>query len=183
MHPADVAEYVAGEFDELVRRLAVRPELTSGPALLEDDVKLYIPFAFEARPVVDMPMPSGLLGPGGQPMAVLNRGVLLGQRSTRQLLLNMDLSDYDAQPPTAELLRPDRSPLPADEWPKSVTALGIVNGHRNYARPWFCRPGLREYHTHPEHENDPWDRHREGFALYMVVIGLLSDLLNRFIGI
>lgn len=183
MHPADVAEHVASSYVELVRRLEDRPELTSGPPQLEHDVKLFIPFDLTARRVVDAGLPSDLVLPGGRPVGVVHRAVLLGEPpTTRQLLLALDLTDYDSQPSTAELLLPDRSPLPADEWPKSVDVLGVVNGHRDYDRPWFCRPGLREYHTHPQHEDDPWDRHREGLPLHDVVLGLLTDLSRRFIG-
>ncbi|HEX8092821.1 hypothetical protein [Jatrophihabitans sp.] len=183
MHPADVAEHVAASVEVLRERLSERPELGAGTAVLEDDVRLYIPFTVRVRQMVDTAVPSSLLGPGGVNLAFGARVVLLGAPpEERALLLAMDLTDYDAQPPTAELLLPDRSPLPATQWPKSLDGQGVVPGHRDYDRLWFCRRGLREYHTHHEHEDDPWDRHREGLALHSVVEELLHEFSTRFIG-
>lgn len=183
MHPADVADYVAESVAVLRDRLGERPDLGAGSPQLEGDVHLFIPFTLLSRQVVDAVMPSGLIAPGGADLAVANRVVLLGAPPVeRPLLLAFELDDYDAQPPTAELLLPDRSPLPPGQWPKSLNGQGVIHGHRDYDRPWFCRRGLREYHSHPQHEVDPWDLHREALPLHSIVEELLSDLSRRFIG-
>ena len=36
----------------------------------------------------------------------------------------------------------------------------IVQGHPKTGRPFFCVPGIREYHDHPQHSGDPWLLHR-----------------------
>lgn len=181
MHPEDVAAYVAECVDVLRERLAARPDLGGQPLL--ESTKLIIPFEKEERPLVDHAVDTGLVLPGGQNLPKILRVPLLGQPLvSRQLLLAMDLTDYDGQPPTAELLLPDRSPLPPAEWPKSINGQGIVLGHKDYGRPFFCQRGLREYHSHPQHEDDPWDKYREHLALHQLVFELLGGLRNKWIG-
>lgn len=183
MHPADVAEYVTESVEVLRDRLRQYPELAAGDPILEDATRLYIPFAKTDRKLVAEAVPSTLVLPNGQPTAAIYQVPLLGAPPvTRNLVLHMDLTDYDGQPPTAELLRADRTPLPADEWPKSLVERGIVRDHKDYPRPFFCRRGLREYHSHPEHEDDPWDRHREELPLHALVIELLATLRDTWIG-
>lgn len=96
-------------------------------------------------------------------------------------VLALNLTQYDAQPPTAELLDAARRPLPPEAWPREFGPQGIVPEHPLFRRPFFCRRGLREYHTHFQHEDDPWDRHREGLPLHAVVVELLHDLGVRWI--
>lgn len=181
MHPEDVAEFVAESIGVLAEKLQLSPELGGTPDL--EGVKLYIPFVKLERKLVQHTLDTGFVLPGGGGVSMVHQVPLLGQPPTeRDLILHLDLADYDAQPPTAELLRPDRSPLPAAEWPKSIHGQGIVASHKDYGRPFFCRRGLREYHTHPQHEDDPWDKYREHLALHQIVIELLDGLRNTWIG-
>lgn len=183
MHPADVAEHVAESVDVLRDRLRVRPELANGDPVLEADIRLYVGFDKIDRELVAHAVDTGLLTPGGQRAALVHQVPLLGAPPTvRPLVLHMDLTDFDGQPPTAELLLPDRTPLPPEQWPKAIGGQGIVRDHKDYGRPFFCRRGLREYHSHPQHEDDPWDRHREHLALDALVIELLDGLRNKWIG-
>lgn len=132
--------------------------------------------------MVEEAVPSPLMLPGGRRVAIVARVPVLGApKVERPMLLALNLTDFDGQPPTAELLLPDRTPLPAGEWPGSLDGQGIVNGHRDYNRPWFCRRGLREYHTHPQHEDNPWDAHREGLPLHSLIEELLGELAGRFV--
>lgn len=182
MHPADVAEHVAVSVDLLRERLARRPELLASEPFLESAIDLFIPFTLRTRATVTTAIPSGLVAPGGQRFGSPQRIVDLAARPVETpLLLAMELADYDGQPPTAELLLPDRSPLPKEQWPGSLNWQGVILEHHKYDRPWFCRPGLREYHTHPQHDDDPWDAHREGLPLHTLVENLLDDLTRRFI--
>ena len=184
MHPADVAEHVAYSVDVLRNRLDSRSDLASAKPVLDDHVHLYIPFEKVERQLVSQAVGTGFVLPGGQANAAFVHEVpLLGAQPTkRPLLLYMDLEDYDGQPPTAELLQPDRTPLPAALWPRAIGGVGIVANHRDYNRPFFCRRGLRDYHSHPQHEDDPWDRHREELTLADLVIELLVDLRSKWIG-
>lgn len=181
MHPEDVAEFVAGSVGILAQKLQQNPELGGAPDL--EGTKLYIPFLKLERTLVKHSVGTGLVLPGGSGVSMVHQVPLLGRPpTTRELILNLDLDDYDGQPPTAELLTPDRSPLPASEWPKSIHGQGIVASHKDYGRPFFCRRGLREYHSHPQHEDDPWDKYREHLALHQIVLELLTGLRHTWIG-
>ena len=105
----------------------------------------------------------------------------LGQLIERELLLRIRCDDFDGKPPLAELLRPaDMTPLPDNEWPRDPSNRGIVPAHPKYARKFFCRPGFREFHEHPDHEDHPWDRIRAESSLAQHVIGLVYDLKSRW---
>lgn len=181
MHPEDVAEFVEESVGVLAEKLQSTPELGDTPVL--EGVKLYVPFVKLERTLVQHALDTGFVLPGGGGVTMVHQVPLLGQPPTaRHLILNLDLTDFDSQPPTAELLLPNRAPLPAEEWPKSIRGQGIVHGHKDFARPFFCRRGLREYHSHPQHEDDPWDKYREHLALHQIVIELLDGLRNTWIG-
>jgi hypothetical protein len=52
----------------------------------------------------------------------------------------------------------------------------FVNGHPETGRVFLCTPGVREYHSHPEHSGDDWLLYRgRGFG----TLGQLCDLLWR----
>jgi hypothetical protein len=182
VHPADVAEYVADSVQALRERLRACPGLLANEPVLEHGTDLYIGFVKIERRLLRQAVSIGLEVPGGGTALRVHQVPDLGVPPVRrELILRMDLTDYDGQPPTAELLLPDRSPLPAEQWPKELGNQGIVRGHPEYGRPFFCRRGLREYHSHPRHEDDPWDRHREELTLHALVLELLLDLRDRWI--
>ena len=179
MHPADVAEHVATSVGEISERIARYPNLNVTAVELPGPFALDVRFEKKDWEVVGVILPSRLQLPGGAGIGYQVPD--LGSSRSRALILHMELDDYDGQPPTAELLLPDHSPLPPQEWPKLGEG-GIVHGHRLFDRPFFCRRGLREYHTHVGHEDDPWDSHREGLPLHAVVLELLDDLQKRWVG-
>lgn len=183
MHPADVADHVAGAVAELAMRLAADVQLRAGEPLLERDVHCYIPVTLTERAMIQAPVATSLLHPSGAGIQFVYQVPDLGApRVDRDVLLYLDLTDFDADPPTAELLAPDRRPLPGEQWPKSLDGQGIVRDHAVYGRPFFCRRGVREYHEHPQHEDDPWDAHREGLPLHAIVTEILADLQTRLVG-
>ena len=180
MHPADVAEFVATAVDELRARIDEHPDLHAGPVELENKIMLYIPFSYEQRRLEQGFRPTGIVVPGGQEAAMGYSVPIIGAPPVeRRLVLHLDLTDYDGQPPTAELLHEDRSPLPAKDWPLALGQQVIVRDHRDYKRPFFCRRGLREFHSHPQHQDEPWDKHREGLPLHSIVMELLVLLQDR----
>jgi hypothetical protein len=47
----------------------------------------------------------------------------------------------------------------------------LIQAHKPHNIPFLCLPGIREYHNHPFHTNDPWLAHRtsgEGTLGYIV---------------
>jgi hypothetical protein len=182
MHPADVAEFVADRVDDLRRTLEKYPDLGVSSVCLEDSLQLYVAFRKEDYKVVVGAVPSGIFAQSGVQFAKAVEVPLLGApRTTRELLLHLDCTDFDTMPPSANLLRVDRTQLPEDEWP-AMGHGGIIRGHRAYNRPVFCRSGLREYHSHLQHEDDPWDKYRESVTLTGIVLGLLEDMRGRWGG-
>lgn len=179
MHPEDVAELVAAEVARLRERLAAAPQLHV-TGLVLSGLALDVSFAKEERARIQAQVPSRLHGPGGQNIGFVYEVPDLGRTERRTLVLHLDCADCDGEPPTAELRLPDGTPLPADQWPTDLSRQGVVHGHPDYPRPFFCRRGLREYHTHPQHEDDPWDRHRESLPLHQLVLELLGDLQTRW---
>lgn len=180
MHPDDVREYVEEQVAELRARVEAAPELRVSSIEL-DGVQLRVVFEKDERPKLQHSIGSQLVAPGGQGIVFQYEVPDLSRRVQRALILALDCTDVDGQPPTAELLLPDGAPLPPAQWPTDLSRQGIVHGHPDYPRPFFCRRGLREYHSHPQHEDDPWDCHREGLPLYTLVLELLHDLQTRWI--
>jgi hypothetical protein len=173
---------VQSEVAEVEARLSQYPELGVTSIVLEAHTSLYIGFNKRERGTMTAGLPSGLLLSGGQEVVRQYEVPDLGAAPVlRQLVLLLDLTNFDGDPPTAELLRDDRSPLPPGEWPM-LGGGGIVADHPHFKRPFFCRRGLREFHTHPQHEDEPWDRYREGFSLHALVAELLGDLAHRWVG-
>lgn len=179
MHPDDVADHVRGSVEDLRARIEARPDLAvTRLDLAGDDLFLH----FDKKVWNRVPQREQVIDPTtGRPGFVESRVIELTPPRTVERVLALNLTQYDAQPPTAELLDAARRPLPADAWPREFGPAGIVPEHPLYRRPFFCRRGLREYHTHFQHEDDPWDRHREGLPLHAVVVELLHDLGVRWI--
>lgn len=179
MHPDDVAVYVRKSVTELEEQLRGRDDLGVSSVRLLDDETLLINFtktqwaAAGVRRTYTDPYTH-------QTSEHVDPTIDLSRHRRLDLVLSMNLARYDFDPPTAELVRPDLTPLPVSEWPKTLGQRGIVDEHPDYSRPFFCRRGFREYHTHFQHEDDPWDKHREGLALHSLVIELLDDLRTRW---
>lgn len=184
MHPSDVQQYVAESVGALRCRLTNRPELNVEEVLLASPVDLHVRFVSSN---VGVSQPGPLRDPAtGKPY--LQSSVLpdLSRRQALSLVLHFNLDDYDSQPPTADLLDAYLldaylRPLPPGQWPRDLFGgRGVDPHHPTYGRPFFCRAGLREYHDHFHHEDDPWDLHREGSTLHNTVIGLLGDFRDRW---
>ena len=180
MHPDDVAELVGAEFADFQRALAAS-DLPVGVAALVAPTRIEIEFT--AQQQESELVPQGLIVPGagvGEFQQAAVRVPLLGRSRPRELVLAVGCDNWDGAPPEAELLLPDRARLADNEWPQDSVNRGIAFGHPEYDRKFFCRPGFREYHTHPVHRNDPWDQHREGLSLTGILLGLLEDLAHRW---
>lgn len=82
----------------------------------------------------------------------------------------MDCSDWDEVPPSVDLLSPDGSHRMAG------IPGGVFNGsaHPRTQRPFVCMRGIREFHDHPSHLNEPWASYRGQDG--MCLVGLLDQL-------
>lgn len=81
------------------------------------------------------------------------------------LRLRCNFSDWDELPPSIELLNSEGASLTS--LPANPT--GVFNGtlHPTVGRPFICTAGVREFHTHSSHTNEPWEQFRgkSGFDL------------------
>ncbi|RJP18310.1 MAG: hypothetical protein C4529_12825 [Deltaproteobacteria bacterium] len=62
-----------------------------------------------------------------------------------------------------------RAFLSTHEGPRNV----LVDGHPTTSRPFLCLPGIREYHSHPQHTGDDWLLHRSAHE------GSISTICER----
>lgn len=180
MHPQDVARHLADSVQVLRDAVAQQPGSPIEDITL-DGVTLRTRFAVETSQSQLVPRgPAIAVGPGMLQQQTMNIPIL-GTRQRQTRVLAMDCEDWDSQPPTATLELADRSPLPREHWPRDPDGQGIVADHPLFGdRPFFCRPGTREFHSHPQHEDQPWDRYREGMTLSAIVLGLIADLTTRW---
>jgi hypothetical protein len=181
VHPADVAAYIDASVAELRKRVAARPDLGATTIDL-DGVELSV--TFESSTSESASQVFGVGGPVSGNLAGLATGLevpIIGTRRAERFVLRLDLTDWDSQPPTAILCDEHAEILPNPRWPHAHGSRGIVEGHPKFGdRKFFCRPGTREFHTHPQHEDTPWDAIREGTPLYGIVIDLLFNLTHRW---
>jgi hypothetical protein len=79
--------------------------------------------------------------------------------------VRLEYDNYDLMPPsltfidvfTRQPTRPHvRAILGTPDGPRDV----LIDGHPTTGQPFLCLPGIREYHTHPQHTGDDWLLHR-----------------------
>lgn len=111
------------------------------------------------------------------------RGVLLWREGTEIVLsfdcgrdgkpglFVVDCAGFDAQPPAVLMADPEnRELLPLERWTPGVPH----SVHPTLGRPFICIQGVFEYHTHPSHLDDSWDRYRRTFRIPQLVRRLLD---------
>ncbi|HLY23384.1 MAG TPA: putative metal-binding protein [bacterium] len=79
--------------------------------------------------------------------------------------VRIDFTNFDLWAPSVEFIDPmtgEYTPpivqalVETDEGPRNL----IVFSHPDTNRPFFCVPGIRQYHEHPQHSGDSWFLHR-----------------------
>ena len=179
MHPDDVADFVAESVEQLRISVAKDPQLDVRAVELRDGTQLFVRFASETREAAEYA--SMFASIGGQQTAFARGVPILGTARREERVLHFDCTDWDGQPPRVQLLDEHERPVPDAEWPKDPDRRGIVFGHPQFGPgPFFCRPGTREFHTHPQHQDEPWDRFRAVMPLSQIVAELLRDLTWRW---
>ena len=89
--------------------------------------------------------------------------------SKRRFGFDFMCDEWDHLPPSLSLFDPvGGDELPWPKWPQGGWQAGE---HPVTRRPFLCLPGIREYHTHTSHLNDPWDnyRNRSSYGLGHIV--------------
>lgn len=181
MHPHLVRVHVEASVADLRARLHDQAEVDVAEVALDRDALILdVGIDRHEHETELVTAQSPLLLPDGKALTRQQRIPILGRSRTRHLILRVGLDDFDLLPPTATLLDESGASLPVEEWPTSFSGGGIVNDHPIYHRPFFCRRGLREYHSHEQHEDDPWARWRDALPLDAILIELLADLRVRW---
>lgn len=92
--------------------------------------------------------------------------------------VRLTYENYDLWPPsltfidafTRQPCRPHvRAFLSTPNGPQDI----LIDGHPATNQPFICLPGIREYHSHPQHSGDDWMLHRQSKA------GSLSAICDR----
>jgi hypothetical protein len=102
-----------------------------------------------------------------------------------------DYTNYDARPPSVRLVNPFSGEpfltkdLPTKLWqavptppvvaglPTALATQAMMQGADDEV-PFFCHPGVREYHDHPAHSGDPWElRRAEGEGRFVRLLDLI----------
>jgi hypothetical protein len=86
-------------------------------------------------------------------------------------IFRLGCAEFDAQPPSVAMVHSDtHADLPLTEWTPGV-AHSI---HPVTHRPFVCLQGVAEYHSHPSHVSDSWDRYRARFRIRETATKLLK---------
>jgi hypothetical protein len=92
--------------------------------------------------------------------------------------IRLTYENYDIWPPsltfidvfTRQPTQPHvRAFMPSEDGPRDV----LIDGHPDTGIPFVCFPGIREYHSHPQHSGDSWLLHRSAGE------GSLSTVCDR----
>jgi hypothetical protein len=110
------------------------------------------------------------MGPGGVP--------ILGQRRTVPIVVALRCDNYDTDPPSLAFVTDWTATVELRwaSWPKGA---GLVDRHYKTGKPFLCRPGVREFHSHFQHGDEPWDRFRGRVRPRDLLMTLARDLLTK----
>jgi len=171
VHPDHVAELVAEQAIALEEKLQ-QLDLPVTKVELRQHTNLLV--SFKSRTTRSIAGITGIPGVSEVP--------LLGTTQEEEFVLFLECDDFDSQAPTVVILDSDEVLLPPERWPHDGKNRGIVQGHPDFGplRKFFCRPGTREFHSHPQHEDTPWDAERESMTIDGLVLGILRDLKERW---
>jgi hypothetical protein len=96
--------------------------------------------------------------------------VLLGGQAPLPVVsvcVRLDFSNYDLWAPSVTFLDVfTRAPIVGGPHVQAITvengevANVVVTPHPRTGGPFLCLPGIREYHSHPQHDGDDWLLHR-----------------------
>lgn len=85
--------------------------------------------------------------------------VLTHPRTQRRVGFRFVCDGWNEQPPSLALFDPKTdADLPWAQWPQGGWSAG--DAHPVTQKPFLCLPGIREYHVHPSHLDNPWTNYK-----------------------
>ena len=104
---------------------------------------------------------------------------LLGHRQESSIVLALGCDNYDTDPPSLTYMAnwETTQELPFKDWPKG--GIGVVQQHPVTGKPFLCRPGVREFHTHFQHGDEPWDKYRGHIRPRDLLLSIAKDLHSK----
>ena len=105
--------------------------------------------------------------------------------------IQVDFTNFDLWAPSVEFIDPVTRQYAAPVVQALVEAEGgtpqnlIVGGHPDTGRPFLCVPGVRQYHSHPQHTGDPWLLHRppRGGSLTVICDRIWQTMARTLLGV
>ena len=93
-----------------------------------------------------------------------------------RLRLRLLCDDWNERPPSVQFIDSEGRPLAVIERDPA----GVFNNspHPSTGRPFVCMKGIREYHIHPSHTNDPWETIKGGDKFKLG--GILTQLWHAW---
>lgn len=86
------------------------------------------------------------------------RVLAYARRGDAEVVFSFNGPNYNAEPCQFAVVDAETlAPLPAAAWPPG---LAFGSPHPSLERAWTCLLGTYEYHCHPSHLGEDWDRHR-----------------------
>ena len=83
-----------------------------------------------------------------------------GPMTTVGACVGIDYVNYDIEAPSVAFLdaltRQPAVPLSRPTQLDGTALRPLLRPHPRWDRPFLCLPGTFEYHTHPQHDGDPW---------------------------
>lgn len=103
---------------------------------------------------------------------------LLDRRQETSIVLALGCDNYDTDPPSLAFMAnwEATQELHFQSWPKGA---GVVQQHPVTGKPFLCRPGLREFHTHYQHGDEPWDKYRGRIRPRDLLLNIADGLRSK----
>lgn len=105
--------------------------------------------------------------------------------------VQIDFTNFDLWAPSVEFIDPISREFATPVVQAIVEAEGgaqnlIVGGRPDTGRPFLCIPGVRQYHSHPQHTGDPWlllHRPPRGGTLSLICERIWQTMARTLLGV
>lgn len=98
-----------------------------------------------------------------------------GRLTVIPVAIRLDFQNYDLLPPSITFIDPiTRAPTVPQvrALQKQLDGMRdvLIDVHPSTGQPFLCLPGIREYHSHPQHSGDDWLLHRSAGEGHLSIV-------------